>query len=156
MVTYASLVESVKKSCIKDDLDLFKRKISALAHLEENGFDVKSLQRSLNRLLQIKWDHSQHLGHLGKLKELLPVKESAVSQKHALRDEKEAAIFELEQRLECLRMEAKQIARETEVEDAELSRLKVDVNMAQEACGGVEMQFHSTLAELRSRLQISD
>ncbi|KAM0852211.1 hypothetical protein ACQ4PT_051911 [Festuca glaucescens] len=156
MVTYASLVESVKKSCINDDIDLFRRKMSALAHLEENGFDVKSLQHSLSKLVQIKLEHTQHLGDLGKLKELLPGKESAVSQKCALLDEKEGAIFELEQRLECLRGEAEQIARETRDEDAELCRMKVDVNMAQEVCGGDEMQFRSTLAELRSRLQLSD
>uniref|UniRef100_A0ACD5W772 Uncharacterized protein n=1 Tax=Avena sativa TaxID=4498 RepID=A0ACD5W772_AVESA len=152
MVTYATLVESVKKSCINDNIDLFERKINALAHLEENGFDVKSLQHSLNKLVQIKWDHTQHLGCLGKLKELLPGKETAVSQKCALLDEKEGAIHELEQRLECLRGEAEKIAREAKHEDAELSRLKVDVNIAQEACSGVEMQFHSTLAELGSRL----
>uniref|UniRef100_A0ACD5WWX7 Uncharacterized protein n=2 Tax=Avena sativa TaxID=4498 RepID=A0ACD5WWX7_AVESA len=152
MVTYATLVESVKKSCINDNIGLFERKINALAHLEENGFDVKSLQHSLNKLVQIKWDHTQHLGRLGKLKELLPGKESVVSQKCALLDEKEGAILELEQRLECLRGEAEQIAREAKHEDAELSRLIVDVNMAQEACSGVEMQFHSTLAELGSRL----
>ncbi|XP_051180982.1 DUF724 domain-containing protein 6 isoform X2 [Lolium perenne] len=156
MVTYASLVESVKKSCIKDDIDLFQRKMSALAHLAENGFDVTSLQHSLSKLVQIKLEHTQHLGDLGKLKELLPGKESAVSQKCALLDEKEGTIFELEQRLEYLRGEAEQIARETRDEDAELCRLKVDVNMAQEVCGGDEMQFRSTLAELRSRLQLSD
>ncbi|CAM0873736.1 unnamed protein product [Alopecurus aequalis] len=156
MVTYASLVESVRKSCIKDEIDLFERKMSALAHLEENGFDVKSLQHTLSRLLQIKWEHTQHLGQLGKLKELLPGKESAMSQKLALREEKEGAIVELEQRLECLRGEAAQIARETEAEDAELSSLKVEFTIAQEACGGDEMQFHSTLAELRSKLQLSD
>jgi len=90
MVTYATLVESVKKSCINDNIDLFERKINALAHLEENGFDVKSLQHSLNKLVQIKWDHTQHLGCLGKLKELLPGKETAVSQKlHYLMKRKE-------------------------------------------------------------------
>ena len=81
MVTYASLVESVKRSCIEDNIELFERKINALAHLEENGFDVKLLQQrlgegitigsakiSLIKLLEAKWDHTKHLGDMGELK----------------------------------------------------------------------------------------
>ncbi|VAI05016.1 unnamed protein product [Triticum turgidum subsp. durum] len=156
MVTYASLVESVKRSCIEDNIELFERKINALAHLEENGFDVKLLQHSLMKLLEAKWEHTKHLGHLDELKELVPRKESAMSHKHALLVEKEGAIFQLEQKLECLRGEAEQIARETKDEDAELLRLKEGVNIAQEACVNVEVRFHDILADMRSRLQLSE
>ncbi|XP_044981308.1 DUF724 domain-containing protein 3-like isoform X2 [Hordeum vulgare subsp. vulgare] len=156
MVTYDSLVESVKRSCIEDSIELFERKINALAHLEEHGFDVKLLQHSLMKLLEAKWEHTKHLGHLDELKELVPRKESAMSQKHALLVEKEGAIFQLEQKLEYLRGEAEQIARETKDEDAELLRLKVGVNMAQEACVNVEVRFHDILADMSSRLQLSE
>ncbi|KAM3292465.1 hypothetical protein ACQJBY_036327 [Aegilops geniculata] len=156
MVTYASLVESVKRSSIEDNIELFERKINALAHLEENGFDVKLLQHSLMKLLEAKWEHTKHLGHLDELKELVPRKESAMYHKHALLVEKEGAIFQLEQKLECLRGEAEQIARETKDEDAELLRLKEGVNIAQEACVNVEVRFHDILADMRSRLQLSE
>lgn len=156
MVTYASLVESVKSSCIEDNIELFERKMSALAHLVENGFDVKLLQQNLMELLETKWEHTKHLGQLDELKELVPRRESAMSQKHALLDEKERAIFQLEQKLEHLRSEAEQLARETKDEDAELLRLRARVDVAQEACADVEVRFHGILGEMRSRLQLSD
>lgn len=148
MVSYASLVESIKKSGVADSIALFEEKISTLAHLEENGFNVQILQSNLNKLLQIKSDYTKYLGDRDKLKEPMQGKASAVSRIGALLDEKDKAIFQLEQELERLRWEAEQIARNKEEEDAELSRLKAEDNMIQEACGDTERQFRSILAEL--------
>lgn len=149
MVSYASLVESIKKSLIADSIALFEEKINTLAHLEENGFNVQFLQPSLNKLLQIKSDYTKYLGDRDKLKEQLQGKASSVSRMDALLDENKKAIFQLEQKLELLRREAEQIARNKEEEDAELSRLKAEDNIVQEACGDAERQFRSILAELR-------
>ncbi|XP_010237644.1 DUF724 domain-containing protein 3 isoform X2 [Brachypodium distachyon] len=153
---YANLVDSVNNSSIEDSIASFEGKISALTILEENGFEVKSLHHILNKLLEAKLDYSKHVGHRDKLKELVPRQESTVSQKHALLNEKEKTAFQLQQKLDSIRREADQIARERENEDAELLRLKAEVNATQEACSEGELRFRSTLAELRSRLQLSD
>lgn len=46
------LVGSVKRSCVEDNNESFESKISALAHLERNRSDAKSLQQSLIKLLE--------------------------------------------------------------------------------------------------------
>ncbi|KQJ88208.1 hypothetical protein BRADI_4g16394v3 [Brachypodium distachyon] len=156
MVAYVSLVDSIKKSCIEDSIASFEGKISALAYLERNGFDVKFLQLSLDRLLQMKRNHAKHLERVDKLKELLPEKESIMSGKYVLLREKEEAICQLQQKLECLHGEVEQIAKEAKDEDAEISRLKEDVNITLQERDDVVLRFQSVQAELCSTLHISD
>ncbi|KAL5204166.1 hypothetical protein ABZP36_009037 [Zizania latifolia] len=149
MVSYASLVESIRKLRITDSMASFNENVNTLAYLEKNGFNVQSLLHSLTKLLQIKSDYTNSLGDREKLKEHILDKASAVSRIDALLDEKDNAIFKLEQELGSLRCEAQKIAKNKEDEAAELSRLKAEDSHAEEACGQAEQQFRSVLSELQ-------
>ncbi|KAG8089434.1 hypothetical protein GUJ93_ZPchr0011g27217 [Zizania palustris] len=149
MVSYASLVESIRKLRITDSMASFNENVNTLAYLEKNGFSVQSLLHSLTKLHQIKSDYTNSLGDRKKLKEHILDKASAVSRIDALLDEKDNAIFKLEQELGRLRCEALKIARNKEDESAELSRLKAEDSHAEEACGQAEQQFSSVLSELQ-------
>ncbi|KAF0907408.1 hypothetical protein E2562_017349 [Oryza meyeriana var. granulata] len=110
--------------------------------------------RCLTKLLQSKSDYTNSLGDREKLKEQILDKASAMSRVDALLDEKDNAIFKLEQELGRLRWEAQKIAKNKEDGDVELSRLKAEDSYAQEACGDAEQQFHGAQAELDRRLAI--
>uniref|UniRef100_J3N906 Agenet-like domain-containing protein n=1 Tax=Oryza brachyantha TaxID=4533 RepID=J3N906_ORYBR len=148
-MSYPNVVNDIRKLRITDSMETFEDSIKTLTTLEENGFNVQSLQRSLTKLLQFRSDYTNALTYREKLKAQILDKGSAVSRIGALLDEKDNAIFKLEQELGRLRWEAQKIAKNKEDEDAELLRLKAEDSNAQEACGDAKRQFHGVQAELR-------
>uniref|UniRef100_A0A0E0MGA7 Agenet domain-containing protein n=1 Tax=Oryza punctata TaxID=4537 RepID=A0A0E0MGA7_ORYPU len=154
MWSYTDAVDDISKLCITDSMEIFEDHIKTLAIFEENGFHVQSLQESLTKLLQIRSDYTNSLRDGEKLKEQIADKASAVSCIDALLDENDSAIAKLEQELGRLRWKGQKMSKNKEDEDAELSRLKVENNNAEEARGDAKRQFDSIRAELRQRLAI--
>ncbi|TVU24804.1 hypothetical protein EJB05_27263, partial [Eragrostis curvula] len=153
MVSFATLVESIKEASIEDSMELFEDKIRSLCHLEGNGFNVQFLQARLSKLLQIKSNCSKYLGEINKLRAEMAGKATSLSRMGALLDQKDEVIGELEQRLGHLRREAQQIEKEREHEDAELSRLKSKHSRFEEAYGESVRQFRNILDDMSRRIR---
>jgi len=143
MFTFATSVEDIRKSSIADSTASFDQKIATLCHLEENGFSVKFLRCILNKLLQIKSDHTKYLAEKDQLKARLLEKTASLSQIDERLEKKEQIIAELKE-------EAQKIMEEKEREAEELSTLKASDCSIEEPCGA-ELQFQSVLAELGHR-----
>jgi hypothetical protein len=147
-VAFATLVENVRKASIKDGVEFFKDKISALCQLERNGFNVQFLKSRLTKLLQIKSDCSRYLGEMNKLSGEMVGKTTNLTRMDALLNQKDEAIGELEQQLGCIRQEAQQIEKDREREEDDLLRLKSKHRRFEEAYGEGDQQFRSVLDDL--------
>ncbi|KAL6654098.1 hypothetical protein ACP70R_007563 [Stipagrostis hirtigluma subsp. patula] len=152
MVSYSNLVENVMEATIYDSLASFKENITTLGRLEDNGFDVQFLRRTLTKLLQAKSEYSNYLGERDKLKAEMVGETTSVSQIDALLGEKDKAIGELEQKLGQLRWEAQQIAKGKAEKEAKLLRLQTVDSSVVEACDDVKRKFSNSLDELRRQL----
>jgi hypothetical protein len=149
MVAFATLVDNIREASIEEGKEFFEDKISTLSHLKGNGFNVQFLQSRLNNLLQIKSKCSKYLGEINKLSTEMVGRTNSLTQMDALLDQKDEAIGELEQRLVHLHQEARQIEKDREHEEAELSRLKSKHSRFEEAYGEGERQFRNILDGLR-------
>ncbi|KAL6842865.1 hypothetical protein ACP4OV_027178 [Aristida adscensionis] len=125
MVSFLSLVESVRDASIDNSMESLKDNFTTLGHLEDNGFNVQFLRHILLKWVKIKSDYTSHLREKEMLEGQLMALTTSVSQKDALLDEKDKATSELEQKLKQLRGEAQQVAKKKEHEEAELVRLQV-------------------------------
>ncbi|RLM58957.1 uncharacterized protein C2845_PM18G09260 [Panicum miliaceum] len=151
MVAFADLVRDIKEASIDHDIEWFEDKIGTLCYLEGNGFDVQLLQRTLTELLHIKSNRTSYLGEIHKLKAQIVGKTASTSRIDALLDEKDRAIAELEQKLGRLRQESQKIAKDKDLEEVELFRLKAARSRIVEAYSDAEQQFRNTLAKLHQK-----
>ncbi|RLM69185.1 uncharacterized protein C2845_PM17G14570 [Panicum miliaceum] len=152
MVAFDGLVKDIKKASIDHGIEWFEDKISALHHLEGNGFDVRLLQKTLSELLHIKCYRTSCLGEIHNLKAQIVGITASTAQIDALLDEKDRAIAELEQKLGRLRQERQEIEKNKYHAKVELFRLKEKCDRFVEAYSEAEQQFRNTLAQLHQKL----
>jgi chromosome segregation ATPase len=112
MVSYATVVKSITEESIEQTVEWFEDHMDALRHLEENGFNVQPLQRTLTKLSQIKSDDAHCIKKIGKLDAEIAGRTSSLSRIDELLDELDAAVAELKQKLGHLRQESQKIAKE--------------------------------------------
>lgn len=151
MVSYATIVKSVTEANIEQTVEWFEDHMDALRHLEENGFNVQPLQRTLTKLSQIKSDDAHCIKKIGKLDAEIAGRTSSLSRIDEQLDEMDAAVAELEQKLGHLRQESQKIAREKEEEETQISGLQAERGRLVEARGDAKRQFVNILRMVKGR-----
>ncbi|KAL6842979.1 hypothetical protein ACP4OV_027292 [Aristida adscensionis] len=158
MVKYAAFVQNSTKWSIEDSITSFEEKIRALHHLEQNGFDVQSLQCYLAKVLELKSKYTIFLEDREKLKVKMLDKTASLSRIDSSLDVEGKVIAEWEKKLaECKKKleqhhsVAQQITKEKEHEARELSRLQASDSSIEDACDDVRQEFHSVMAQLQRK-----
>ena len=105
MVTFANLVENIKKLELAGSQDSFERKLEALVPLEANGFNVQALRSCLEKLLKIRSDASQSMGEKIYLKGKIVDGETEKCQLDQLIQRENNIILQLEKNLNCCQEE---------------------------------------------------
>ena len=143
-ISFVKLAESIQNMRIQDEDQLFQRKLSSLAELEENGFEVGALRTRLENLVHIKNRQMDLKGKKAILEQDILEKEGAsitVERQMGILD---IGIEELELMLLRARKEKALLVEQKAACDLEISKLQVDACRAEELCMSADSDFSRT------------
>jgi chromosome segregation ATPase len=154
MVTYANLMDSIKKLSFDDDVAAVEQKFTCLETLEENGFNVNLIQTRLNRIVQIKSDHARCVFKQTELEKELAKKESESMSTQSLIEKIRSDVAKLEEQISALTEQSRTLVAErnrllelTVGNGHEISRLKNELSIVNRSQGPAHEEFARVLAE---------
>jgi septal ring factor EnvC (AmiA/AmiB activator) len=154
MVTYANLIDSIKKLSFDDDVAAIEQKFACLETLDENGFNVDLIRTRLNRILQIKSDHARSVLMQAELEKELAKKESESMSIQRLIEKIRSDVAKLEEEISALTEQSRTLVAErdrilelTVGNGHEISRLKNELSIVSRLQGPAHEEFARALAE---------
>jgi hypothetical protein len=144
VISFADLAESIHNMQIQDEDQIFERKMSSLAELAENGFEVGALKERIENLLRIKNRQIDLKGKKAILEQDILEKEGAYKTVEREVGILDIGIKELEHML--LRAQEKKalLAEQKAAMGLEISKLQVDASRAEELYMSAENNFRCT------------